>query len=360
VAARSWFVQHKVVSGVGALLAVGLLASACDDEAGAKRSAAGSSVTTPTPTSEQTIEATTEPATAATQPPGAAQLIASAKPKTALALLGTLAVKGRAPMTGYSRAEFGAAWADTNRNGCDTRNDVLRRDLVRKAVKPGTNGCVVLSGDRAPDPYTGATIHFVRGGASEIDIDHVVALGNSWITGASRWSDRKRLALANDPLNLLAVDASANRQKGDGDAATWLPGNKGFRCAYVARQVAVKAKYQLWVTSAERDAIARVLGTCTSLVAPAGGNPTLAPFSSSSGSTTSSPKPVATTVPVSAAKTYANCTELHQDYPHGVGRPGAVDHTSGPPVTTFTVDAALYDANQGSDRDKDGIACEKR
>jgi hypothetical protein len=125
----------------------------------------------------------------------------------------------------------------------------------------------VLSG-RLADPYTSAMIAFVRGGASEVDIDHVVALGDAWQKGAQRWPRRERVAFANDPLNLLAVDASANRQKGDGDAATWLPANKAFRCAYVARQVSVKLKYALAVTAAEREAMRRVLGRCPTLRVP--------------------------------------------------------------------------------------------
>lgn len=233
----------------------------------------------PSPTAEPTFTTLSLPTTTppVAPPKTADQVIASASPRTALAVLGTLAVKGRAPMTGYSRDLYGAAWTDTDRNGCDTRNDVLNRDLVTKTWKAGTHGCVVTSGDRVPDPYTGRRIPFVRGGASELDIDHVVALGNSWATGAQQWPARKRLAFANDPVNLLAVDSSANRQKGDGDAATWLPSYKSYRCAYVARQVGVKAKYQLWVTRAERDAIARVLSICPSQVAPTGGNPTIAP-----------------------------------------------------------------------------------
>ena len=127
-----------------------------------------------------------------------------------------------------------------------------------------------MQSGRLDDPYTATTITFVRGGASEVDIDHVVALGDAWQKGAQRWPQRERVAFANDPLNLLAVDASANRQKGDGDAATWLPANKAFRCAYVARQVAVKLKYALAVTAAERDAMRRVLGRCPTMRVPQG------------------------------------------------------------------------------------------
>jgi hypothetical protein len=191
-----------------------------------------------------------------------------------LAAVAKLAVKGRASKTGYSRDAFGQAWFDTDRNGCDTRNDILRRDLVKKDMK---NSCKVLAGTRTPDPYTGRTIRFVIGGASEIDIDHVVALSDAWQKGAASWAAGKRLAFANDPLVLVAVDAGANRSKGDGDAATWLPPNKSYRCQYVARQVAVKLKYQVWVTPAERDAMVRVLSTCADTpLPPPGPAPTVA------------------------------------------------------------------------------------
>jgi len=156
---------------------------------------------------------------------------------TALAAIARLTVKGRAPKTGYTRDQFGQSWFDTDRNGCDTRNDILRRDLVSRQMK---NACKVLAGTLAPEPYTGTSIRFVYGGTSEVDIDHVVALSDAWQKGAARWPSGKRLALANDPLNLMAVDASTNRSKGDGDTTTWLPPNKSYRCTYVARQVAVK------------------------------------------------------------------------------------------------------------------------
>jgi hypothetical protein len=178
---------------------------------------------------------------------------------TALAALGLLAVKGRAPMTGYDRDRFGPAWLDADRNGCDTRNDVLREHL--SAITVEDNGCVVATG-AYDDPYTGQRIDYRQGDGFLIDIDHVVSLGNAWATGAFAWDITKRAALANDPLNLLPADAGANRQKGDGDAATWLPSNKAFRCLYVSRQVAVKSKYDLWVTAPERAATERVLATC--------------------------------------------------------------------------------------------------
>jgi len=176
------------------------------------------------------------------------------------AALAQLRVRGRAPSTGYTREQFGAAWADVDHNGCDTRNDVLRRDLTAEALDPG--GCVVLAGTLA-EPYTGATIDFVRGPDSAVvQIDHVVALADAWETGAQGWPAARREAFANDPANLLAVDGPANQEKGAGDAATWLPPNRGYRCVYALRQVRVKAAYGLWVTSAEHDALERQLGRC--------------------------------------------------------------------------------------------------
>lgn len=181
----------------------------------------------------------------------------------ALAALGGLAVKGRAPKTGYSREQFGQSWRDLDRNGCDQRNDVLRRDLRKITLKAGTHGCLVLSGT-VTSWYTGEVIHFVRGQDTSqlVQIDHLVALSDAWQKGAQKLSATRREALANDFLELRAVDGHSNGSKSDSDAASWLPPRHASRCGYVARQIAVKRKYGLWVTSAERDAMARILNTC--------------------------------------------------------------------------------------------------
>lgn len=178
--------------------------------------------------------------------------------KSALSVLNSLAVKGRAPKTGYARTQFGNGWASSG--GCDTRERILQRDMVNTVI---SGGCKVMSG-LLHDPYTGKDIAFARGvdTSSAVQIDHVVALSDAWQTGAQQLSADQRQQLANDPLELLAVDGPANQQKSDSDAATWLPSNKPFRCQYVARQIAVKAKYSLWVTIAEKEAMQRVLATC--------------------------------------------------------------------------------------------------
>jgi hypothetical protein len=184
----------------------------------------------------------------------------------ALTVLNNLEVKGRAPKTGYARSQF-PHWSDPDRNGCDARNDILKRDLTNITFKEGTRDCKVIAGQLL-DPFSGKVIIF---SASKvvIDIDHVVALSNAWQTGAAYFDKNKRSQIANDPLNLLAVDAKLNRKKGDGDAATWLPPYKAFRCEYVARQVAVKAKYGLWVTQPEKAAIGKILSTCVGQKLPA-------------------------------------------------------------------------------------------
>jgi len=180
--------------------------------------------------------------------------------KTGLAIeaLDTLAIKGRAPKTNYTREKFGAGWSVVG--GCDTRNIILNRDLINAIVD---EKCNVISGT-LNDPYTGKIIIFKRGSDTSgvIQIDHVVALSDAWQKGSQQFTFEKRVELANDPLELLAVDGQANQQKGDGDAATWLPPNKSFRCQYVARQVAVKQKYNLWLTQAEYDAISKILNKC--------------------------------------------------------------------------------------------------
>lgn len=257
---------------------------------------------------------------------------------TALGELDRLPVKGRAPLTGYDRDRFGAAWLDADRNGCDSRDDILNRDLSHRAYEPGTHDCVVDSGVLA-DPYTATRIAFVKGDGDLVDIDHVVALGNAWATGAFGWGIRERAALANDPMNLLAVDASANRQKGDGDAATWLPGNKPYRCAYVARQIAVKAKYRLWVTAPEKAAMQRVLARCPGQRAVQdSGAPVLAPLN------LSDPGPSAPATGQAGASGggsvyYANCDAARAAgaAPVHRGDPGYAPHL---------------------DRDGDGVGCE--
>lgn len=182
--------------------------------------------------------------------------------------LAKIPIKGRAPKTGYDRALFSDGWGDIG--DCDTRNYILQRDLVSLTWRSSPR-CTVATGI-LNDPYTATKIYFVRGvGTSNaVQIDHVVAVSDAWQKGAQKLNSATRYSFYNDPLNLLAVDGTANMQKSDSDAASWLPPNRKFWCSYVARQIAVKYKYKLWVTSAEHDSMARVLKTCPNKLIPRG------------------------------------------------------------------------------------------
>jgi hypothetical protein len=280
----------------------------------------------------------------------------------AIDLLAALPIKGRAPKTGYDRAVFGQTWADVDRNGCDTRNDILKRDLTGISY---TNSvpCKVQSGT-LEDPYTGTAINFLRGSAtsSAVQIDHVVALSDAWQKGAQQLTAEQRTAFANDPLNLQATDGPTNMKKGDGDAATWLPPNRGFRCEYVARQISVKATYSLWVTQAEHDAMAALLANCPGQLAPTNEK---APVGAAPAPAATQPAPVAAApAPAAAAPDPA---------------PVAPAPVVPAPVPAAPAPAAVYYANCSAaraagaaplyvgspgyrpalDRDSDGVACER-
>lgn len=274
------------------------------------------------------------PDTSSVEPQGTAP-IGSDEASEALRTLNTLPVKGRAPKTGYSRAQFGDAWSDIDHNGCDTRNDILNRDLTAKQHK-NSRGCVVISGI-LNDPYTGKIINFMRGKdtSEQVQIDHVVALSDAWQSGAQEISAQERLQLANDPENLLAVDGPANQQKSDSDAATWLPANASFRCSYVARQIRVKAKYHLWVKPAEKEAMINVLTPCAGAAEAPAPKPVPdapAPVPQADSPQEQNPAPALTFQTCDDARA-AGYRNMHR------GAPGYSEHL---------------------DRDGDGIACESR
>jgi hypothetical protein len=286
---------------VRAALAAGLLAlSACMPAA-----------------SEPPVAATPAPAATPRSEPAPSTATSPSGSRLATRMLAALPVKPRSTHAGYARDRFGSPWQDVDRNGCDTRDDILRRDLT--SLRVGERGCVIEAGVLA-DPYTGGEIRFERGRGASVDIDHVVALSDAWSTGAAAWEQTTRIALANDPLNLLAVDAATNRAKGDGDAATWLPPNHAFRCAYVARQIAVKAKYGLWITADEHDAMAQVLAGCPDQLAPEADAPTPAPDAkphhrAPHSEPSPKPQPAAPTSRVPAPN-YGSCKEAKA---HGAG-----------------------------------------
>lgn len=280
--------------------------------------------------------------------------------QAASSVLGSLQVKGRAPKTGYKRTQFGKAWADVDHNGCDTRNDILSRDLSGVKHRFGTHSCVVKSGT-LQDPYTGKSITFKRGQktSTAVQIDHVVALSDAWQKGAQKLAKSVRTELANDPYNLLAVQGRANQQKSDGDAATWLPSNKGFRCEYVARQIGVKHKYSLWVTAAEKSAMERVLASCPAQTVPdyTGVRATSAQQSQQNDTQTSQEQAQQQQAAEDAAAAAAQAQQQAQQ------------QSSGSDVYYQNCTAAreagaapIYQGQPGYraalDRDKDGVACE--
>ena len=152
---------------------------------------------------------------------------------------------------------FGPAWNDPqNHSGCDTRSRTLKAQLTDVIVKPNTHNCKVLSGT-LHDPYTGQVIAYDAGrDPSAVQLDHVFALGRSWDAGASLWDEAKRVALANDPVNLFAVSGPANRDKSDA-GLEWLPPNRDFQCTYIARYLAVAVTYDLNITTDDRDIAVR-------------------------------------------------------------------------------------------------------
>lgn len=257
MAARSPFRPYYIVGILNLIVAALVIFGATLDA----RTSSTSATAPNTPTAPA-------PATASDAAPAAPEPPAAPAPNPALEQLTALPVKGRAPRTGYERKQFGQAWSDDvtvefGHNGCDTRNDILRRDLVDITLKENTHDCVVLTGT-LHDPYSGTDISFQRGqGTSElVQIDHIVPLADAWQKGAQEWSPEKRRNFANDPRNLLAVDGPLNQQKSAGDAATWLPPSKEYRCTYAQKIIEVKATYGLWVTQAEYDALANQLATC--------------------------------------------------------------------------------------------------
>lgn len=291
----------------------------------------------------------------------------------ALDLLALLPIKDTASTTAYSaRAMYGQAWADIDRNGCDTRNDILKRDLT-KVVFVDNSTCKVESGILAPDPYTAKTINFQRGPAtsSAVQIDHVVALGDAWLKGAQKLTGVQRMAFANDPLNLQATDGPTDVRKGESDAAAWLPPNTSYRCEYVARQIAVKATYDLWVTQAEYDAMAVVLEDCPDQLVPTNENEVevlvaaeeeAAPAAEAVVPAPAAPAPFVAPAPVAPAPAPA---------PYVPPAPAPAPYVPPAPAPAYYANCAAVRAagaapirvgqpgySRKLDRDGDGVACE--
>jgi hypothetical protein len=196
---------------------------------------------------------------------GLAPITSAADKAKAVALIKKVATKGRGPKTGYSRDEFGSAWTDSapggipySHNGCDSRNDLIKRDGTDLHFRGGSK-CVVSS-MKLDDPYTGKVINWTKTHATTVQIDHVMPLSYDWQMGAAHWSKGKREDIANDPLNLIPVDGPSNGSKSDSGPASWLPPNHQIRCSYAVRFAQVSQKYDLPVTTADKDMMLKLCG----------------------------------------------------------------------------------------------------
>lgn len=244
------------------ILLVAVALTACQGDDSTAESAAGADSATAAPAPEQASGGSTAANPLENEQgvkPGLAPLTSPADLTRARALIERVNTKGRGPQTGYGRDKYGPAWTDSvtdvpfGRNSCDTRDDILKRDGLATRWKDA-KGCVVTTMTLS-DPYSGKDIAFTKAKASAVQIDHVVPLSASWQMGAAQWDADKRRRLANDPLNLLAVDGPINGGKGDSSPATWLPPNKAVRCSYVVRYAQVSIKYDLPVTDADKQAM---------------------------------------------------------------------------------------------------------
>lgn len=237
----------------------------------APREAPGSTATGPTTTGRDTepppattalaAAPTTIAAPASTPVPLPPPAAPPTPPAGDLARLDALPVGMLDRTLPYDRTAFGPAWADVDHNGCDTRNDILRRDLTNLSTRPGTHDCVIIAGTLW-DPYTGTTMAFEKANASAVQIDHLIPLHAAWQLGAWSWSAEQRRQYANDPVVLLAVNGRQNQSKSDRLADAWKPPNQGWWCEYARRTVVVHERYALPVTPTERGALAEMLGTC--------------------------------------------------------------------------------------------------
>lgn len=241
----------------------------------------------------------------------------------------------------YDREDFGGRWVDFDGTGCTSRQDVLRRDATE---------WVDADGDCQPeqlviqDRFTGSA--FVALSAADIDIDHVVSIHDAWLTGAQQWEVHDRVAFYQDKLNLVAVEGSVNRSKSNLNAAQWLPPYEAGRCEFAARQVSVKAKWDLGVTDAEQVALADVLATCPGQPLLDGTEPTpvFDPTPYLTGG--QQDKPV-NPAPVAPQPETSDGGEVHYENCDAVRAAGAAPIHRGEPG---------YRA--GLDRDGDGVGCQ--
>jgi hypothetical protein len=184
-------------------------------------------------------------------------------------LAGIAVLPSRTHRYDYYRSAYGDACDDDNdapggHNGCDTRDDILDRDLVDKTYVSVKRCPNAVATGTLHDPYTNTTIAFQRGAkvGEAVQIDHIVPLAYAWDMGAYGWTFPERLRLANDPANLLAVQGKANQDKGDSPPAQWMPPNAAFACQYAMQFIAVLRGYQLPVDQPSAGVLRHAAATC--------------------------------------------------------------------------------------------------
>ena len=178
------------------------------------------------------------------------------------------------PPTEYRREDdFGKAWLDVDGNYCDTRNDVLGlqlTDIEYVPVDEAPSRCrrATVATGILDDPYTGQSIEFTRENPAAVQIDHIVPLSWAWQNGAWKWTQEERIAFANDPENLLAVDGTTNQSKGNKGPSQWLPANESFRCEYVERFTTMVGTHDLSLPDDDRASLTSLLTDCGSSADP--------------------------------------------------------------------------------------------
>lgn len=159
----------------------------------------------------------------------------------------------------YNRDDF-KHWVDADKNGCNTRMEVLKLEsTVKVTLKSGTT-CTIAAGSWF-SPYEGKTIT----SPGSLDIDHMVPLKEAALSGAYRWSPEARQAYANDlgyPGSLIAVRATTNRSKSDQDPTSWMPPSSTYKCTYVAVWTSVKWRWQLTIDPSEKTKLSSILAGC--------------------------------------------------------------------------------------------------
>lgn len=253
------FFRPVAVLGILAFIGAVIVAVAGFNSMQAQRPSSSISPSVPS----QSAPVASTPVETPSEQPAASDIYSEAE-----AFVASLPVTSTAPSVEYQREpQFGAAWIDVDGNGCDTRNDILKRDFVSFQTFRGD--CEVQTGV-LNDPYTGTTINFVHtnafgkntGDSQAVQIDHIIPLNWAWQNGAEAWDQDTRILFANDPINLKAVKGKQNSSKSNQGPSTWWPAAESYRCTYAVEFTSVLQKYELTIPAADQQALVNTLAAC--------------------------------------------------------------------------------------------------